>query len=193
MEQEFDNFTKASFARLLRLFENTDDVVKLTRAFSLAARTHKGEMWNKSEPFVNHSLRVALILAEELHLHDLELVCAALLHDIPVDQYKSELADFGPRVLSTSSTTGADHRPRPEARTEEATAKYYEELAKAPKDSRYIRLADRLDSARAMKNQGYMEKAKRFKEETQRFAMPIAEQTSDKLAFKLSVALYELK
>jgi hypothetical protein len=33
----------------------------------------------------------------------------------------------------------------------------------------------------------------RYKEETQKYIIPIAEKTDDNIVFKLSVALYELK
>ena len=193
MEQEFDTFTKAGFARLLRLFENTDDVVKLTRAFSLAARAHKGETWNKSEPYINHPLRVALILAEELQIHDLDLACAALLHDTSEQNYSQELSEFGDRVISVTRMVSSEPRPKSELASDNALAKYFQDLAKSPKDARVVKSAEKLDSARGMKNQGFMEKAKRFKDEVQKYVLPIAEGTNDKLAFKLSVALYELK
>src|ERR671938_2008318 len=76
-----NDFSKAGFAHLLKLFESTDDIVKLTRAFGLATKAHKDQLINKTEPYINHPLRVALILAEELQIHDIDLLCAALLHD----------------------------------------------------------------------------------------------------------------
>src|SRR5215204_2449417 len=76
---------RAGFTRLLRSFDdNPDDVVQITRAFGLATKAHKGQhSENKYEHYISHSLRVALILAEELKIHDTDLVCAALLHDGP--------------------------------------------------------------------------------------------------------------
>jgi hypothetical protein len=44
-----------------------------------------------------------------------------------------------------------------------------------------------------MKGQTFKDKVTRYKEETQKYVVPIAIATDDKLAFKLSVALYELK
>ena len=68
---------KAGFTRLLRSFdENPDDVVQITRAFGLATKVLKGQSVNKDQHYINHSLRVALILAEELKMRDTALVCA---------------------------------------------------------------------------------------------------------------------
>jgi GTP pyrophosphokinase len=202
MDPEFDSFTKSGFARLLKIFENTDDVVKITRAFSLASKAHKGQRWNKSEPYVNHPLRIALILAEELHIHDVALACAAMLYDTPKD-LSEDLAEFGELPSEMGKLSLHEHKARDSSSggggesddddTHSYQQHYYEQLSKASREARYLALAERLDTARTLKNQGLLEKAARFKDETQKYVMPMAEKTDDKLAFKLSVALYELK
>lgn len=178
------DFPKDSFARLLKFFDaNTDDVVKLTRAFGLATKVHKDKLLNKSELYINHPLRVALILVEELQMRDIDLVCAALLHNASESIQDEELKEHGDRVYSIVRAAAG------QASTEEQFAA----ISKAPKDVKYIRLAERLDSARSMKNQAYRDRMIRFKDETEKYVVPIATATDDRLAFKLSVALYELK
>src|SRR5918996_4105182 len=84
MTGSMNDFTKLGFNRLLRPFENSiSNVMKITRAFSIAIQVHSGQLkkGNKVEPYINHPLRVALILTEELHEYDIDLVCAAILHD----------------------------------------------------------------------------------------------------------------
>src|ERR671939_1353357 len=79
------DFTKLGFAKLLKPFEKSiDDVIKITKSFGTATKAHTGQFrnGNKIEPYINHPLRVALILTEELHLYNVNLVCAALLHDV---------------------------------------------------------------------------------------------------------------
>lgn len=178
------DFPAAGFARLLKFFDtSTDDVVKLTRAFGLATKVHRGQLLNKSEPYINHPLRVALILAEELQMRDVELVCAALLHDASDSIQEEELQEYGGRVYSIVRAEAA------QAGAEDQFAA----MSKAPKDVKYIKLAKRLDSARSMKSQMLRDRMIRFKDETQKYVVPIATATDDRLAFKLSVALYELK
>jgi GTP pyrophosphokinase len=178
------DFPKDSFARLLKFFDgNTDDIVKLTRAFGLATKVHKDKLLNKSELYINHPLRVALILVEELQMRDIDLVCAALLHNASESIQDEELKEHGDRVYSIVRAAAG------QASTEEQFAA----ISKAPKDVKYIRLAERLDSARSMKNQAYRDRMIRFKDETEKYVVPIATATDDRLAFKLSVALYELK
>lgn len=177
---------KAGFTRLLRSFDdNPDDVVKITRAFGIATKAYKGQhSINKYEHYLGHSLRVALILAEELKTHDIDLVCAALLHDVQIPN--NDLKEFGERVYYMLSTIDSWDK-------EKASEEYFAKMTKAPKDSRYIKLAERLDDIRSMKGQTFKDKVTRYKEETQKYVVPIAIATDDKLAFKLSVALYELK
>jgi (p)ppGpp synthase/HD superfamily hydrolase len=176
----------AGFTRLLRSFDdNPEDVVQITRAFGLATKAHKGQhSVNKYERYIGHSLRVALILAEELKIRDTDLVCAALLHDARIPD--EDLKEFGERVYSTLSAIDSWAK-------EKASEEYFASMTKAPKDTRYIKLAGRLDDIRSMKGQSFKDKVTRYKEETQKYVIPIATATDDKLAFKLSVALYELK
>ena len=184
LNSRMSDFPKAGFARLLKFFDtSTDDVVKLTRAFGLATKVHRGQLLNKTEQYINHPVRVALILVEELQMRDIELACAALLHDASDGVKDDELKEYGERVYSMVRAAAA------QASTEEQFAA----VSKAPKDVKYIKLAERLDSARLMKSQMLRDKIIRFKDETQKYVVPIATATDDRLAFKLSVALYELK
>jgi (p)ppGpp synthase/HD superfamily hydrolase len=176
---------KTGFTRLLRSFdENPDDVVQITRAFGLATKIHKGQSVNKGEHYINHSLRVALILAEELKMRDTTLICAALLHDAQIPD--DELKEFGERVYSILRAIDSWTK-------EKASEEYFASMTRASKDTRYIKLAERLDDIRSMRGQGFRDKVIRYKEETQKYVVPIAAATDDRLAFKLSVALYELK
>jgi GTP pyrophosphokinase len=188
MDDKNSDFPKDGFARLLKSFESTDDIVKLTRAFGLATKVHKGQLFNKTEPYMNHPLRVAAILVEELQMRDAELAAGALLHDAS-DAPEDELKEQGDRVLSivrASAEPKTDH-----AEKEKALEEYFRRISKAPKDARYVKVADRLDSVRFMKGQAL--RAARYKQETEKYVAPLAQATDDRLAFKLSVALYELK
>jgi (p)ppGpp synthase/HD superfamily hydrolase len=187
VEARFDEFTKAGFARLLKHFENnTDDVVKLTKAFALATRAHKGKFLD--EPHIDHSLRVALILAEEFQLRDIELVSAGFLHDALESVSESDVKEeCGDSIVSIVSAT-ADPKPGTTGPDE-----YYSRLAKESKDAKLVKLAEQLDIARLMKNYAHREKALRFKDEAQKYAVPLAQNTDERFAFKLSVALYEIK
>lgn len=210
MTGSIDDFAKSGFTRLLKPFENSiGDILKITRAFSIAIQVHSGQLkrGNKVEPYINHPLRVALILTEELHEYDIDLICAAILHDTlsRVEKGNSEnnagrkraslevrLKDgFGERVYGIVNTLA-----KPSAKSEDkerVLGEYYRNIAVGSEDVRYIKLADRLDNIRSLKNATQKDKVLRYKEETQKYVVPIAEKTDEKFVFKLSVALYELK
>ena len=200
MKWNLNDFTKFGFANLLKPFEGSiDDVIKITRAFGIATKAHRGQFRkeNSVEPYINHPLRVALILTEELSIRDVDLVCAAFLHDtieksrsntISEEQLRKE---FGEHVYNIVHTI-----TKPRARNEEkgkVLNEYFQIIAKSSEAIRYVKLADRLDNIRTLKNTFHKDKALRYKEETQRYIIPIAKKTDEKLVFKLSVALYELK
>jgi GTP pyrophosphokinase len=205
--EHFDDFTKAGFARLLKYFEdNTDDVVKLTRAFALANKAHKeakpdSGAGGKDEPHINHLIRTALVLCEELQIRDSDLAAAALLHDslgsasstttttttaviITEDDVRSEC---GERVAAIVRALGAEPKKHDELEG------YFARLAKEGKEARLVKIAAKLDRARSMKTFAYRDRALRFKDEMQKLLVPLAQNTDERLSFKLSVALYEIK
>jgi (p)ppGpp synthase/HD superfamily hydrolase len=202
MKRTFDEFTKIGFAKLLRPFEgSTDDIVKLTRAFGLAIKAHSGQYRNgtKMEPYINHPLRVGLILTDEMKIYDIELICAALLHDI-FEKGNNEVVGenelkegFGENVYNIIKVVTKPTRTDFENDKSKVMDNYFDKIARSPKLVRYIKLADRLDNVRSLKSTVQREKMVRYKEETQKYVVPIAEQTDERIVFKLSVALYELK
>ena len=80
-----------------------------------------------------------------------------------------------------------------EENREKLLVNYFDNISKGPKMPRFIKIADRLDNARFLKNNRKKEKALRYKEETQKYILPLAEKTDDTMALKLSIALYEIK
>lgn len=212
MNGNLNEFTRSGFARLLRPFEHsTADIMKITRAFSIAMKGHSGQVkkGNKTEPYINHPLRVALILTEEIHEYDVDLICAAILHDTlginanagmtsPVSIVNSGPTsearikdEFGEPVYGMVKTLA-----KPLVKSDEKNrilGEYFRNIARSPEYVRYIKLADRLDNIRNLKNATQKDRVLRYKEETQRYIIPIAENTDEKFVFKLSVALYELK
>ena len=199
MQWNLNNFTKVAFTRLIQPFgDNLNDVVKITNAFSFAATVYSGMFRNEShEPYINHAMKVALIISDELKVHDADTICAAILHEtMEKSKDDSEIieylkSNFGENVYATINTL-IEPKTNEENR-EKLLVKYFENISKSPKMSRFIKLADRLDNARFLKNDIKKDKALRYKEETQKYILPLAEKTDDTMALKLSIALYEIK
>lgn len=194
MKSNLTDFTKRGFVRLIKPFESsTDDLIKITRAFGIALKTHVGEFRdeNKIEPYINHPLKVALVITEELRIYNADLVCAALLHDTTLKGNGELKNDFGEVIhdivhLVAMPKIGNEER-------EKTLDKYFYNIANSSVLIRYLILADRLENVRALKNAVHKNKILRYKEETQKYIIPIAEKTNENIVFKLSIALYELK
>ena len=81
-----------------------NDIVAILRAADFAARKHAGQKrkGEKAEPYVNHLIEVATLVAEATDGQP-DAVIAALLHDVVEDQdvTSAEIAErFGPTVAS---------------------------------------------------------------------------------------------
>lgn len=199
MDSCLNEFTKVGLSKLMKPFENSpDDVYKLTRAFSVAFNIHAGlsRNNNRNDPYINHCLRVSLILSEEICCRDINALSAALLHDVleksrnPSYDSTSLLADFGESIRDIIFTLS---RISSEDRKAESLQHYFEKIASSSKITRYVMLADRLDNARFLRTVSQREKAFRYKEETEKYVIPIAQATDERFAVKLSIALYEIK
>lgn len=76
-----------------------EDMEKIQRAYDLANRAHKGALRRSGEPYIQHPLEVALLLAE-MRI-DADGIVSALLHDVVEDtEYSLEdlREQFGPAV-----------------------------------------------------------------------------------------------
>lgn len=199
MNNCLNEFTKVGLSKLMKPFENSpDDLYKLIRAFSVAFNLHAGlsRNNNRNDPYINHCIRVSLILSEEICCKDVNALSAALLHDVfektrnPSYDSTRLLADFGKDIGNIILTLS---RNSMEDRKSEYLRHYFEKIATSSKVTRYVMLADRLDNARFLKNVSQRERAFRYKEETEKYVIPIAQATDERFAIKLSIALYEIK
>lgn len=199
MNNCLNEFTKVGLSKLMKPFENSpDDLYKLIRAFSVAFNLHAGlsRNNNRNDPYINHCIRVSLILSEEICCKDVNALSAALLHDVfektrnPSYDSTRLLADFGKDIGNIILTLS---RKSMEDRKSEYLRHYFEKIATSSKITRYVMLADRLDNARFLKNVSQRERAFRYKEETEKYVIPIAQATDERFAIKLSIALYEIK
>jgi len=157
---------------------------QLLRRLEGAWSIPKGEYAPDEDP-----LAVARLLAE-LHL-DADTLCAALLHDTTLKGNGELKNDFGEVIhdivhLVAMPIIGNEER-------EKTLDKYFYNIANSSVLIRYLILADRLENVRALKNAVHKNKILRYKEETQKYIIPIAEKTNENIVFKLSIALYELK
>jgi guanosine-3',5'-bis(diphosphate) 3'-pyrophosphohydrolase len=136
-----------------------DDKVALVKeAYEFAARAHEGQVRKTGEPYLEHPLNTAMILAE-YHL-DAETLAAALLHDVPEDCGVSldEIEDkFGLQVVKLVDGVTKLNKLTSRAQTRETKSKVQAEnlrkmLLATAEDLRVvlIKLADRLHNMRTL-------------------------------------------
>lgn len=160
------------------VYENNPqaDLCTLEEAYRFAEDLHKGQYRKSGEPYINHPLYVAKILAE-LGL-DEQAIIAGLLHDIAedtnctmnglIDHFGSEVSFLvnGVTKLSKLECTNKEERQL------ESYRKMFLSMAK---DIRVIliKLADRLHNMRTLKYQP-VEKQREIAQETLEIYAPIA-------------------
>ena len=71
---------------------SAEGMAKVDEAYRFAAEFHRDQRRRSGEPYINHPVEVALILAHDLHM-DEDVICAALLHDT-VEDTPATLADL---------------------------------------------------------------------------------------------------
>lgn len=154
------------------------------RAYTLARRVHADHTRDEGTPYILHPLRVALIVAEECHISDPEIIAAALLHDVIEDSARTDRPaltaaelerEFGARVarmvaLLTKETVPPEH-------TSQRDEAYYARIAAADADTRRLKCADRLDNLRHIHLSPEPGKAERYKQQTRRHELLIARAT----------------
>jgi (p)ppGpp synthase/HD superfamily hydrolase len=125
--------------------------VTVLRAADAAARwhVHQRRKGAAQEPYINHLLEVASLVAEATHGKDPDLVIAALLHDAVEDQeVPPELIarEFGNRVHDLVQEVSDDKTSPKEDRKEEQIKTAH----KKSKDAKIIKLADKASNLRSM-------------------------------------------
>jgi GTP pyrophosphokinase len=137
----------------VRAYNPDADLSGLDAAFDYAMNAHKGQSRKSGEPFVNHPLEVALILAE-LHL-DTATLKAALLHDVVEDSdvtFEDLRSEFGDEVAELVDGVTKLGQIEFESLSEQQSNNLRKMLIAMAKDIRVIliKLADRLHNMRTL-------------------------------------------
>jgi guanosine-3',5'-bis(diphosphate) 3'-pyrophosphohydrolase len=125
------------------------DLKRLLKALSFAALRHRDQRRKDIEasPYINHPIEVAGILCNEAGVHDVELLCAALLHDTieDTDTTAEQLAaEFGERVAAVVVEL-SDDKSLPRAERERQQVEHAAQLSDS---ARRVKLADKISNLR---------------------------------------------
>ena len=127
------------------------DVERLARAAAFAASKHTGQFrkGEAKEPYVNHVLEVAQMLAVASDGRDVELVMGGLLHDTIEDTdatYEEVLAEFG-AVVADLVREVTDDKSLPKAERKRLQVLH---AAHKSARARQLKLADKTSNLRAL-------------------------------------------
>ena len=142
-------------ARAMEGYAGRLDIEAIRSAYELAAEAHSGQQRASGEPFINHAVEVATVVAE-LQL-DTASVVSALVHDVPEDTVVSiqgirEI--FGEEVGAIVDGVTKIGRVRFRSSTERQVENYRKLLLSMAQDARVIlvKLADRLHNMRTLEH-----------------------------------------
>lgn len=124
-------------------------IVRLARAYRFAAEAHvdekrKGE---RGEPYVNHLVEVAEMVARATGGADVDLIVAALMHDTVEDTKVTPdvlSREFGARVAALVGEV-TDDKSLPQAARKQAQIEHAPHLSR---DAQIIKLADKISNVR---------------------------------------------
>jgi GTP diphosphokinase / guanosine-3',5'-bis(diphosphate) 3'-diphosphatase len=161
----------------VRSYLTDEQVDKLRRAYEFSANAHYGQLRLSGEPYIQHPLEVANILAE-MHM-DQDTLVAAMLHDVIEDTEteKEKISiEFGGEVAMIVDGLSKLTQIEFESNAEKQASNFQKMLMAMADDIRVIlvKLGDRLHNMRTLGALG-PEKRRRIASETLDIYAPIAQ------------------
>ena len=125
------------------------DLALLLRALAFAAHKHRDQRRKDAEasPYINHPIALADVLMNEGGVTDIEVLCAALLHDTveDTDTTPEELVDtFGSRIARIVAEV-TDDKALPKS---ERKRLQIEHAASISREAKLVKLADKICNLR---------------------------------------------
>lgn len=166
----------AEFIIRIEAFNANVNIPLIRKAYEFSDKAHKGQLRKSGEPYVEHCLEVAFILAEQ-HM-DSTTIAAGLIHDVVEDteitlenlrqEFGDEITDLVDGVTKIGAVVYGSR--------EELQVEYFRKmLLSMAKDIRVIliKLADRLHNMRTLEHLP-ADKQKRIAQETRDIYCPLA-------------------
>lgn len=125
----------------------------LIEAISFAAEKHRNQRRKdaSASPYINHPIALADVLANEGHVTDIDVLCAAVLHDT-IEDTETTFAElenrFGPRIASIVVEVTDDKSLPKQVRKQ----LQIEHAASASREAKLVKLADKICNLRDILN-----------------------------------------
>jgi guanosine-3',5'-bis(diphosphate) 3'-pyrophosphohydrolase len=120
------------------------DLTLLLKALAFAADKHRHQKRKDAEasPYINHPIALANVLVDEGGIDDIEVLCAALLHDTIEDtdtSYQELVNAFGSRIAHIVAEVTDDKN----LKSEERKRLQIEHAPKLSVEAKLVKLADK--------------------------------------------------
>ncbi|MEO3876664.1 HD domain-containing protein [Nonomuraea sp. B12E4] len=153
------------------------DLMLLDEAVDFATHWHADQRRPAGEPYVQHLLEAVSVLAEAVNTTDIDVLRAAVLHDVvedtdcSLDEVRKHCGDrVAVLVEWVTKPAAAEGQSR-----ENVRAAYLARLRDAPADALMVKLADRLSNVQRLDSHPRPEKRRAYYQETVRSIVPLAQ------------------
>ncbi len=171
---------------------NPMELNKVMSAFELSESVHEGQTRGDGSVYFYHCTRVCKILLHEMGITDVDVLSAALLHDVIEDSPTLSASvleyNFGTYVAYIVEILSKDLERR-EVEPEEVDKEHIELLKQSSSDCLLIKLAARLDNFRCLEF-NLKRNPHRYIQETEELYIPLAENS---IISHLNYLVVELK
>ncbi|OGM18979.1 hypothetical protein A2686_01505 [Candidatus Woesebacteria bacterium RIFCSPHIGHO2_01_FULL_38_10] len=185
------------FLRRFKLKITPSDIEKLDYAYDMAKYGHRNQVRESGARYFEHVRATALILVDELGITDLDIVTAALLHDMLEDNFlltSSRIkVTFGERVAALVSTITKPAKEDPRFKSNnERHQWYFEQIRNGSPEAKIIKLADRLQNLRTLASCPSEKQIAKIKE-TNEVYLPLIADVAKEYPKKASYLLTQLE
>ena len=149
-----------------------NEKLRVFKAFDFAKLAHNGQTRDEGPPYVIHPIRVANILMHELMTMKADMICAALLHDVIEDcdiTVREIKNNFNETVAQMVKLLTKDPK------WVNAKRVYFQAIVAADESVRLLKLCDRLDNLRSLRQSQNKSKIRRYVTESEKRYLPLAD------------------
>jgi (p)ppGpp synthase/HD superfamily hydrolase len=160
---------RESFFKRFILKITPTELERLNTAYDMAKYGHQNQVRESGARYFEHVRATAIILIDELDITDVEMVIAALLHDMLEDSFlltaERIRINFGERVAGfVSLMTKPKKNDKRFASDHERHLWYFNQLKAATPEVKLLKLADRLQNMRTLGSCSLEKRARKIKE-----------------------------
>ena len=165
----------ASLTTILTVL-HAEDAQRLTSAYRFAAAAHAEQTRDEGSPFIDHPLAVTMILSAELGCRDVDMLIAALNHDVLEDCHWLRRSDVA-GALGERATCFVEEVTKEQVPATERAARdqrYLEHLWQITPEAKLLKLADRIHNLRSIPKANDPAKARRYLDVSRAEFYPLA-------------------